>query len=193
MNLLPIILTVAVTSSAATTENQSKSAAFLEAAMTLKKEETRKSPRGISVLMNLRKAWLAGDTEGAKDEQFEKIRKELVSQYKRLNSAALAEWYTSAKPDEITKKMREKENESKTMFQKDWMVRMDEFDMITVWKPDSLKANPVFYHYKPGDNAYGDVLAMAKLKRGTEKPVDFDLSALFIANGPSFSMTESLW
>ncbi|HIA55171.1 MAG TPA: hypothetical protein EYN91_24330 [Candidatus Melainabacteria bacterium] len=193
MNLLPIILTIAVASSTATTENQSKSAAFLEAAMSLKKEETRKSPRGISVLMNLRKAWLACDTEGAKVEQFEKIRKELVAQYKRLNSAALADWYATAKPDEITKKMREKENESKTMFQKDWMIRMDEFDMITVWKPESLKANPVFYHYKPGDNAYGEVLAMAKLKRGTEKPVDFDLSSLFIANGPSFSITESLW
>jgi len=193
MNLLLVILTIAVATSTATTENQSKSAAYLEAAMSLKREETRKSPRGILVLLNLRKAWLENDTEGAKEEQFEKIRKELVAQYKRLNSAALADWYATAKPDEVTKKIRDKENESKTMFQKDWMVRMDEFDMITIWKPDSLKLNPVFYHYKPGDNAYGEVLAMAKLKRGTEKPVDFDLSSLFIANGPSFSMTESLW
>lgn len=194
MNLLPIILTIALVSSTST-DNQSKSSAFYETAMSFKKTETKKSPRGISVLMNLRKAWLAADSEGASTNQFEKIRKELITQYKRLNASELASWYMSATPGEITKKIRDKEAEGKSMFQKDWMARMDEFGMITIWKPDSLKVNQnaIFHHVKPGDTAYSEVLSLAKLKPNSQKAVDFDLSALYMANGPSFSTLEPLW
>jgi len=193
MNLLPVILIIAIVASAGATANQSESSAYLDSAISLKKAETRKSPKSILVLIALRKAWLAAQSEGAEKEQFDKIRREFVGQYQRLNSVALADWYATAQTAEITTKIKEKENETRTMYQKDWMVRMDEFAMITIWKPDSLKTNAVFYHYKPGDAAYGEAIAMAKLKSGDEKPVDFDLSALFIANGPSFSMTDPLW
>ncbi len=195
MNLLPILLTIAVASSSPSIENQNRSEAFLETALSFKKADTKKSPKSISVLLNLRKAWLAAERESATEERFGYIRKEFVAQYKRLNAPELAAWYNSATREQMTKKIRDKENEAQSIFQKDWKVRMDEFDMITIWRPDSIKdrQTAIFRHYKPGDPGYGEVAAEAHLKRQTEKPVDFDLSAFFITNGPSFSMSEPIW
>lgn len=150
---------------------------------------SNQDPKDLRTLVNLRRAWVAVDPkESLTSEPYQKIRKELIAFYTSWNLPALADWYKNSPAEAIDKKMRDKQQEGKTLFQKDWRVRKDEFGMITIWKPESVgpRKQPVYYHYKPGDLDYGEVLTLASpIESGQEKPVDFDLSSVQICISPT--------
>jgi hypothetical protein len=159
-------------------------------------EKADNCPRTLSVLVELRRAWIAIDDPTLKSPIYEQLRALLEATYREHNLPTLAGWYKTASLSDINSKIREKYQEGKTLYLNDWKSRMDEFGMITIWRPDSLKARkqPTVFYYKPGDESYADALTLSHLEPGQVKAVDFDLSSFAGVGGPTYGPgTEICW
>lgn len=187
--LVQFLLVLLFSSSVCAEESWSS---YLYRAQNMLAHEDDKNPCFSMAVIALRKAWSAipKDDSGA----YEKVRTELVNCYRTHGRVQTAKWYAEAPIHEIDQKLSKLQADGRSRYSKDWRVRADEFGMITVWRPETIKPRqkPEVYHFKPGDSQYGDVVTSASLAPNTEKAVDFDLSEFGIADGPSstFAITE---
>ncbi len=143
-----------------------------------------------SIAIDLRRAWLTVGDPTLKSPAYLEIREKLSSYFMTYSHLKpLADWYKTASIEAIDLKMKQKEQEGKEYFKKDWKARMDEFGLITIWPIDSKPRgwSKVFY-FKPDDDSYSDALALSNLEPGQEKFADFDISGLHLDSGPLMSL-----
>jgi hypothetical protein len=153
-----------------------------------------KPVHGRREIIALRRSWVSIKEADLSHPAYERIRELLVIAYRNAGNKTLSDWYKSASLEEIDKKIKAKDLEGKTAFKDIWRARMDEFRMITVWRPDTVKEHqqPTVYYFKPGDEAYVDAATLSKLEPKQEKAVDFDLSAFALVTGPSRGPFDSM-
>jgi hypothetical protein len=166
---------------------------YLYRAQNILAHEDEKNPSFSLAVIALRKAWNAAPKQDSKEAQ-EKIRTELANCYRTHGYDRIAKWYAEASVEQIDQKLASLKADGQTRYSKDWRVRADEFGLITIWRPETMKARQKadVYHFKPGDAQYADILTAASVAKNSEKAVDFDLSEFGIADGPSspFAIAE---
>lgn len=149
---------------------------------------------GRTEIIALRRSWVTIGEPDLKFPAYEKIRKLLITAYMNVGNKKLSDWYKTASIEEIDKKIKTKSEEGKTAYVNNWRARMDEFRMITIWRPDTVKERqqPTVYYFKPGDEGYVDAASLSKLEPKQEKAVDFDLSVFALETGPSRGPFDSM-